>query len=145
MSDAQASVPFFGEDFNLAEEVDDFTLLEFAEVADDSLEDNPLGAMAAMMRLLRSAIDEDDWPRFRRSCRKNKAKIDDLLPVIQTVFYRETNRPTMRPADSSGGPQETAPSSTADSSSRAIAQLTDQRRPDLAMFVVAAEQERASA
>lgn len=139
------TVDLFGESFRLSEDVDEFTLLEFAEAADDA-EDNSLAAMAAMMRLLRASVHEEDWPRFRRVCRKNKAGVDNFLPIIRDLFHREVPaRPTERPSDSSGGPPTTLDRSTEDSSSRAIARLEDIARPDLALFVVKAARDRASA
>lgn len=113
MSDVQ----FFGETFRLVDEPSEWAMLEFAEAAGGS-DANELAGLAAVMRLLRATVHEDDWQRFSAAARKNNAKIDrDLMPLVVAVFTGATDRPTVQPSGSSDGLLTTAPSSTADSSS----------------------------
>lgn len=123
----------FGESFGLADSVGEFALMEFAEAAED-VESNSLGAMAAVMRLLREAVVPQDWQRFRAACRANKATTEQLLPVVMAAFEQETDRPTVRPSDSSDGPVSTEPRSAAGSSSRVIERLEAEGRPAWALL-----------
>ncbi|MGZ4663589.1 MAG: hypothetical protein ACXV5Q_00685 [Frankiaceae bacterium] len=132
----------FGETFQLANEIGEFALMEFAEAAED-VESNSLGAMAAVMRLLREAVLPEDWPRFRAVCRANKASAESLLPIVYAVFQQETDRPTQRPSDSSDGPVTIAPRSAVDSSSRVIQQLEDEGRPAWALIAKQVQESRA--
>ncbi len=99
-----ASVAFFGEDFGLAGEMSEFALLEFAEAAADGEDGDSMQGMAAILRLLRDCITPEDWPRFRKVARSNRAKSSDLLPVIQATMTAVAERPTGLPSDSSDGP-----------------------------------------
>jgi hypothetical protein len=135
-----STVEFFGERIRLAEPEDcEFAMLEFAE-AMPGLDSGDVAAMGAIMRVLKAAVHDDDLPRFLDLARKNRAQVErDLMPVIVAVFDRDTDRPTSRPSDSSDGPARTEPSSVVDSSSRVIARLEQQGRPDLALVVAQAQ------
>lgn len=77
------------------------------------------------------------WDEFEAHATRERA--DDpgeLFGVVQRVMTILTERPTSRPSDSSAGPQQTAPTSAADSSSlEVVRRLKSQGRPDLAMAV----------
>ncbi|MGZ6838561.1 MAG: hypothetical protein ACXVGE_22080 [Blastococcus sp.] len=136
------SYELFGETFALADTISEFSLMEFAEAAED-VESNSLGAMAAVMRLLREAVLPEDWQRFRQSCRTNKASAEALLPIVYKVFEDATDRPTQRPSDSSDGPPATEPKSTGDSSSRVIERLEAEGRPAWALIAKQVQESRA--
>lgn len=131
-----AEVEFFGETFTLAEEISEFALMEFAESAENA-DSETLAGLAAIMRLLREVVIPEDWGRFKATARKNKAKVEDVLPLAVSVFEVKTARPTPRPADSSDGPPATEPRSTSGSGSRAFDLLDG--RPDLQVMVARME------
>lgn len=133
------TVEFFGEQVALNDEISEWALMEFAEAA-EQVDESSLGALAAVMRLLKEAVDPADWQRFRSIARKNKATSVQCMPVVVAVFEAGTGRPTSRPAVSSDGSPATAPSSTAGSSSPAILP----GRPDLQIAVLRAQESLAS-
>jgi len=127
-----AEVHLWGESFHLVDEPSEFAFLEFAEASED-IDSSKLAALAAVMRLLRETIADQDWARFRASARKNKAKIEDLLPVLVSVFIGGDVRPTGRPSGSSDGSEATGASSEDGVSSEALSLLGG--RPDLQRIV----------
>jgi hypothetical protein len=132
-----ADFEFFGESyrFNPAEDYQ-WELLEFADAATSGADSELLSGAASVMRLLKAAVHGDDWERFRSSARKNKARVrDHLMPVVLGAYAQPIDRPTGLPSDSSDGQPATAPNSADDSSSRVIARLEEQGRPDLALVV----------
>lgn len=120
---------FFGEQFTLEDEVNDFAFLEFsAASAEDDLDVK--ASMVAMFRLLKSCVVPADWARFRQVATANRAGLDSLTPIIQAVFEQQKGeRPTGQPADSSDGLPNTAPSSAANSDDRVTELFPG--RPDL--------------
>lgn len=150
MSDGH-SVEFFGESFGLNPPDDyQWAMLEFAEAAQAGVDGGTMEGLAAAMSMLKAAIREEQWARFRSLARKNKARFDEhLLPVIVAAFRQETPHPTERPSDSSDGPASTPPSSEAASSSalpegaaKVIRKLESEGRPDMALMVLMAEEQR---
>jgi hypothetical protein len=137
-----AEVVFFGESFTIAERIGLMPLMRFAKVAQSGVDSNELAGLAAMYDLLEQCIAEQDWQRFQDTADSNRADGDELMAVVSEVMEKLTERPTKRPSDSSAGPQPTAPSSTAASSSPVIDRL--EGRPDLQLIVKQAEQARAA-
>jgi hypothetical protein len=128
---------FFGESyrFNPAEDYQ-WELLEFTDAAPSGADSELLSGAASVMRLIKAAVHADDWERFRASARKNKALVrDHLMPVVLAAYAQPIDRPTGLPSGSSDGQPATAPNSADDSSSRVIARLEQQGRPDLALVV----------
>ena len=108
-----------GVEFTAAEEVDTIAIMEFAEVAaSGEVGETPAG-MAAMLALIRSSVDEAEWPKFRATVRRHRPTPEVLMELAMAVVQRETGRPTERPSDSSDGPSTTGESSRAPSSSAA--------------------------
>jgi hypothetical protein len=102
-----AEVEFYGEKFRLADEVNEFAVMAFADGA-ENIEADSMAGMAAVYRLLQSSIHEDDWARFKQTAFKNRANAETLMPIIGAVFEQTTERPTGRPADSTAGPAVTS-------------------------------------
>ena len=125
---------FFGERFDLSTEVSEWALMEFAEVAADGVDGNMMAGLAAMMRLVKECVDPHDLSRFVATARRNRAKSEHLLPVLEATFNVTTQRPTMRPSDSSDGPSATVPSSVVNSVDRGLERLNG--RPDLQLAVL---------
>jgi hypothetical protein len=137
-----AEVVFYGETFTLHDTVGDFALMEFAEAA-ERVESESLAGMAAIMRLLKSAVVDEDWPRFQATARKNRATVEACMEMVMRLFEQEAARPTGRPSDSSDGPQITKPNSAAGSSSP-VARLEAKGRPDFALVAMRAQQARSA-
>jgi len=133
-----STVEFFGEQFTLSGEISEFALLEFADAADSGGDGDSMAGMAAILRLLRECVAEDDWARFRKTARTKKAKSDDLLTVIKAAMEAQTEHPTGRPSDSSDGPAAIEPKSEPKPDDR-VSQLFP-GRPDLQLAVARARQ-----
>jgi hypothetical protein len=101
-----------------------------------------MAGLAAIFRLVQAAVIAEDWGRFKSLARKNKATVEDLLPVAVSVFEASTGRPTQRPADSSAGPSLVPVSSEDDLSSQVIAKLEQEGRPSFALMVMQAQEAR---
>lgn len=150
MSDVQ----FFGESFALKHPDDyQWAMLEFAEVATGGVDDGTLEALAAVMTMLRAALADDDFPRFRAAARKNRAQVKrDLMPVVVAAFRQEVvDHPSGLPSDSSDGPTVTEPKSVSAPAPQGspalvlVQELEAEGRADKAEFIVMAERARASA
>jgi hypothetical protein len=128
-----AEVEFYGEKFRLADEVNEFAVMAFADGAENIQADSMAG-MAAVYRLLQSSIHEDDWARFKAHAFKNRANAETLMPVIGAVFEQAAERPTGRPADSSVGPEPTPPTSVSPPADAAMEQLSG--RPDMELALM---------
>jgi hypothetical protein len=146
-----SDVQFFGESFALKHPDEyQWAMLEFAEVATGGIDDGTLEALAAVMTMLRAAIADDDFPRFRSAARKNKAQVKrDLMPVVVAAFRQEVvDHPTGQPSGSSDGPTSTEQRSVsvpAPQGLTLVQELEAEGRPDKAEFVAMAERARASA
>ena len=140
------TVEFFGEQFALEDTMSEFALMEFAEVAESGVGQNGMAGMAAILRLIRScivdedAVDDDGKPcapfgiqHFLASARKHRASHDDLIPVLDVAFNGVTERPTSRPSDSSDGPPSIALKSVSVSEDKGLELLNG--RPDLQLAV----------
>lgn len=148
-----SDVEFFGERFALKHPDEyQWAMLEFAEVATGGVDDGTLEALAAVMTMLRAAIADDEFDRFRAAARKNKAQVKrDLMPVVVAAFRQEVvDRPTGLPSDSSGGQTVTEPKSdsapvvTDSPSLTLVKELEAQGRADKAQFIVMAERARSA-
>lgn len=136
-----SEVEFLGESFQLEDEPNQFALMEFAGAAQDA-DDASLDSLAAIFRLVEAAITAEDWPRFRALARKKKATVEQLLPVAVGVFEAASERPTLRPVDSSAGPQPAAVNSADGSSNRVIERLEAEGRPSWALIALQEKEAR---
>ena len=127
-----ADVEFYGETFRLADEVNEFAVMAFADGA-ENIEAESMAGMAAVYRLLQSSIHEDDWARFKQCAFKNRANAETLMPIIGAVFEQTTDRPTGRPADSTAGPTPMLPKSVSKPADAALDMLDG--RPDMQFAV----------
>lgn len=138
-------VDFYGESFTLADDIDEWTLMEFAEGMNQA-ESSPLVGLGVIMTLLKEVVPQQDWARFRKTAKANKAGFNEVLPIAVSVFDKravEVGRPTLRSTDSSDGPCGTEQPSMSSYSVKAIA-LND-GRPDLQLFYKRADEaQRAS-
>jgi hypothetical protein len=144
---AEANVELFDETFRLNEaEEYEWAMMEFASAAKGGADGDLLSGAAIVFDFLRTVIHEDDWERFRKTAKVNKAQVQrDLMPIVVTAFTREVSRPTERPSVSSDGPSTTKLKSAGGSSSEVVARLEEQGRPDLALLVSQSEAARSAA
>jgi hypothetical protein len=140
-----ADFEFFGEGFHF-KPTDEYQweMLEFADALQNGGADGSLlSGAAAVYSLLKAAIVDDEWARFRAAAKKNHAQTErDLMPIVVRAFQHKTERPTVRPSDSSDGPPATPENSERASSLRVVKRLEEQGRPDMAVMVLMAEEAR---
>lgn len=134
------TIEFEGATFEVADKVSALAFMRFAKVAKEGVDSDDMAGMVAMLEMLEQCIAPSDWQRFQKHADTVRADGEQLLKVVQDAFAVLAQRPTGRSSDSSAGPQNEGPSSTADSSSpdnvsnRVIGRLNAQGRPDLALM-----------
>lgn len=129
------AVEFGGELFIVADKIGLMPLMRFAKVAKAGVDSADLDGLAAMYDLLEQCIAPEEWARFEAHADKIRADGEELMRVVGKVFEILTDRPTVRPSDSSDGPTTTGPRFTSTSVERVSSRLEDSGRPDLALFV----------
>jgi hypothetical protein len=122
-------------------DLSDLVLYDFVEKAQEVDEEDPRSILL-IKTTLREFIHPDDFEGFWTTARRNRQQTADLLPVMWKIVERLTNRPTQQPSDSSAGRTATAPKSADGSAQRAITELEQRDRPDLALVVVQAQEAR---
>jgi hypothetical protein len=132
---------YFGETVRVHPNMTDLALIELAEMMTAVGEENGgIARLGLVKGMLRSMIHPDDLDRMWKLAVDNRQTIDDVMPVVQAIIVAAAERPTKQPSDSSDGLPTTAPSSTDDSSSRALRLL--EGRPDLQVAVLRAREAR---
>ena len=152
-ADAERFVSFKGEQFAVTFPVPPMALMEFAHIAVGDVDSNDMEGLNAMYELLESVIEPDDWQRFKRHAKKTRAVDKDLMMLVRKVIRGETDRPTVRPSDSSDGPEVTAPSSESEQDSaepedlqlRVVRREEALGRPDRALMVLMAHEAASAA
>lgn len=132
------SLPFLGEQFQVAEQVGLMPVLRFAKAAKSGLDSDNLDGLAAIYDLIEQCLDPAEWQRFEKHCDVQRAGAEDMLAFVAKVVELVSNRPTERPSNSSDGPTTTSENSTDDSSTRVIRRLESMGRPDLAVIAIQA-------
>lgn len=133
------SVEFGGETFAVAERIGHMALMRFAKAAQSGADTADMSGLSAMYDLLEQCIEPQDWARFEKVADRTRADGEELMQVVVAVMTGLTDRPTSQPSDSSAGLRRTDPSSTGDSSLRAL-----DGRPDLQLMVAQAQKARAA-
>lgn len=137
-----ATFGYFGKRLRTNPTLTDFQLIDLVgrlSSAGDMDPERPedIGRMA---RMLRSMVDDlvhaDDVEAFWETARANFQEIEDIGDACGQIIAGVAGRPTVRPSDSSDGPQRTSESSAAGSSSPVIDRYLAQGRPDLALGVL---------
>jgi len=146
VEDSYAVVPYFGTDIRVLDdgEVLLIDLEEFLSAA-STIEQDDAAALGLVHSFLRRFVHPDDFRLFWNLVRKNRQNLDQQMSFAKWVVEEMSGHPTPLLSDSSGGQQETGRSSGDDLSSRAIARLEEQGRPDLALAVIHAQESRQSA
>jgi hypothetical protein len=140
-----SEIQFGGETFAVAERIGTMPLMQFAKIAKGGTDSDTMAGFTALYDLLEQCIDPADWQRFQDVATRTRADSKDLMTVIGRAVGAMTDRPTLRPSDSSDGPASTPPNSAGDLSSRVVQRLEEQGRPDQAFMVRMADRSRASA
>ncbi len=138
-------VEFAGERFATADKIGLMPLMRFAKVAKAGADAQDMDGLAALYDLLQQCIDPADWVRFEAAADRTHAEGDELMAVIGKVFEALSERPTRQPSDSSAG-QQTTPQSSGDGSYlQVVKRLEDEGRPDRALIVQMANEDRLTA
>ena len=144
MSLVAESVEFFGEQFEVADRIGLMPLMRFAKLAKSGADSADMEALVVMYDLIEQTVAPSDWPRFQDCADRNRADSDDLMGLVTKAIELISQRPTSRPSDSSDGPPATKLSSTVVSSLPVKQRLEAQGRPDLALMVLTAQEQRSA-
>jgi len=123
---------WFGSTVRTSPEITDLALVDFMDLAGGIDYDDPRQATSAIgvvKGFLRELIHPDDFDEFWRLAKSNRQGVEDVLAVGQRIVAAFTDRPTMRPTDSSVGPSSTRTSLRSDVGS--IVAAAHPGRPDL--------------
>lgn len=126
------SFGFFGTTIRVHPDLSDLSLLEVFT----ALEGGGTGAVAALTGMIDVLIHPEDVVEFRRLVKEHRQSSEDVAHLAMKVIEAITDRPTQRPADSSGGPSTTATRSVDASVAEAVARY--EGRPDLQLAVLRA-------
>ena len=97
-----------------------------------------LEAMGVFEGMVSDLVHAEDVERFWDLAERNRQTLEDIGDTVEQIMEGVTERPTVRPSDSSDGPARTEPNSAGDSSLAVIHRLEAKGRPDLAQFVAQA-------
>jgi len=139
-----AEIDFGGEKFTVADKIGLMPLMRFAKTAQGGVDSSDMAGLSAMYDLLQQCIADADWDRFQSVANKVRADGEELMGVVKDVMEELTARPTSRPSDSSDGPKSTPRNSEGDSSLRVVQRLEEKGRPDLALMVEMAQENRSA-
>lgn len=88
------SLEYDGQNYKLAEVMGHVPLMKFAHYAEAGVDSQDLGALASFYEVLQDCIAEEDWVKFERALVKNKATVEDLMPLMEKAIETITARPT---------------------------------------------------
>jgi hypothetical protein len=141
-----ATVELAGKRFTVREQgVSLLALMKFAVIAKAGKTSDDMEGLAALYKLLRSCIADDEWEAFEDHANDVGADGDAIMRVVTDAVTAAAARPTQQPSPSPGGPSATGASSAGGSSSpvssirqgdlRVQADLEARGRPDLGLVV----------
>jgi hypothetical protein len=157
------TIEFHGQRFAVREHVSLLPMMKFATIAKRQAQQQrtrpdpaeqgrqEMEALAALYELLQQCIAPEEFDAFYEHALTVGAEQTDLMGVVRdSVAASAAGRPTRRSSPSPGGPQTTAPSSAAGSSSPAWSvpqgseevqrDLEARGRPDMALVVMRARE-----
>lgn len=117
---------YFGEELSYADVFPRFLFAEFCEICSDGDDADSPRATGIALKLATECIAPADRKRFRELSRKNNAKVDDWLRIVNEFTEEEAVTPTERPSDSSDGPSDTVETSEP----KHVASVTSLPTPD---------------
>ncbi len=109
---------FYGEQFQIADEVGGMVMFDFADVAARGIDSNEMEGLAAMRALIKDCLADGEWQRFHDATIRHKVPPDVLMAVATKVYEVISSRPTESPSGSAGGRSNTSPSSSTSASRR---------------------------
>lgn len=116
-------ITLLGRPFKVAPKLGLMPLLRFAHLSSKGVKADDMDALSAMYDLLRTCIHDDDWDAFQEHAASVRADEEDLLDAVRSAIEAMSARPTVRPSDSSRGPQNDGTSSSDSSSSQGSSTL----------------------
>jgi hypothetical protein len=123
---------YFGEVIRVHPDLTDLAFIDLTVTMATATSGNQ--AISALSSLSATVVHPDDLDRFVALAHAHRQTIGDITELTGAIVEALSKRPTVRPSASSDGSPATAPSSTDDSSSRALHRL--EGRPDLQLTVI---------
>lgn len=134
------TVTFCGETFAMVDKLGHMPFMRLSDVAMRGVDAGSIEGLAVMYQFLKACIA--DWDRFCDVATENACDDDNFWEVVAQIYEANAGRPTGRPSASSDGPPSTPRRSAGASSSPAKDLLEAKGRPDLAVVVMMADEER---
>lgn len=91
--------------------------------------------LGVLKDMVRGLVHPDDVESLWSAAHENRQTVEDIGDMCEQIIVAVTDRPTVRPSDSSDGPPDTGGRSAGDSSLRVVRRLEHTGRPDLALIV----------
>lgn len=95
------TVPLREEEFRLADDVGIMPLMEWAAASDVDV--SSADGLRAVYYVIKDAVHEDDWAKFRKYAREEKVGAEELLDFANAALEALAGRPTVESSGSSDG------------------------------------------
>lgn len=126
---------FYGREFPVREAFNWRRFTRFARAAAGGADTSDMGSMVELDRLLDACLRPEDVDAFDALCDEHAPSPEKLMEFVAAQVAEVTERPTVQPANSSGGLRSITPNSTAGSSSPDTRGLVSvPGRPDLLLM-----------
>jgi hypothetical protein len=129
------SVAFKGEEFAPREKVNQMRVMRLAALARAEADGAVMDQWAALYETVEHLLRADDFARFMDACDREGVDIGELYEFVGKMLGALSDRPTVRPVDSSPGPS-TAPESS-ESRLEELASIKFAGRPDMYLAATA--------
>lgn len=100
---ADVTFEWFGSEIRCDADISSTALVDFMEKA-ATIDQNSPEAISFTKDFLRACIHADDFDTYWSLALKNRQEIEDHMRVAKAVIEAATDRPTMQPSESAGGP-----------------------------------------
>lgn len=109
---------FYGQEIRLRPFIGVYPMMRFATLVTSSAYSTSIGTLSILNKTLEACVLPADWAKFQQLADANSTDLDTLNKLIEQLYLTWCARPTVRPSDSSDGPQidETGPDSSGKSS-----------------------------
>jgi hypothetical protein len=134
---------YFGTKIRVNPRLGHLTLVKMASLGSSITDEStPEQVVDALRAVIGCVVHPDDFDTMWDLAEANGQDIADLTDLMQQVVAAVTDRPTERPSSSSAGQPRTKRKSAAGSSLRVQRELEKKGRPDLALVVLQAREDR---
>lgn len=142
---------WLGRDFRVHPDLTDLNLFEFMEHAQAIDETDEPAAMELVTKQLSGLVHPDDYAEFLAHSIAHRQRYQDLMALMKGLIEGTSDRPTPRRSDSASGRRKTKGKSKRNSSApvegggpatAVVRRLEREGRPDLALTVVEAVEQR---